>query len=76
MESQVFNPPNLKANPAISFPGFAYTATALKRFSEAAGVYSILLKSDQVVHFEPGDPIAFKQWLRFFKVPDISSYYL
>ncbi|WP_118975782.1 hypothetical protein [Taibaiella koreensis] len=76
METYISTSFQLRVDPAASFPGFGYPATSLKRFQETAGAYSILLQNGNIVHFEPKDPVAFKNWLHSFKVPDASSFFL
>ncbi|WP_118973606.1 hypothetical protein [Taibaiella koreensis] len=45
------------------YPGFGYPAYLLRRFHEAAGLFTILLQNDHIIHYEPGEPERFRSWL-------------
>lgn len=46
------------------YPGLSYQASGLVRFHEAAGIFTILLSDDRIIHFEPEHPQVFRAWLQ------------
>ncbi|GAB3428099.1 hypothetical protein [Niabella aquatica] len=46
-----------------SFPGFEFSSDKLVKYIEASGLFSILLKGGQIIHFKPDDPNDFRNWL-------------
>ncbi|HBW79191.1 MAG TPA: hypothetical protein DEF78_01345 [Sphingobacterium sp.] len=45
------------------------------KFIAAAGLFSLLLTSGQVIHFTPLDPVHFRSWLLSYGVQDIKCNY-
>jgi len=60
-------------NIAALFPEFEYGHTQLNKFVEAAGYFTILLKSGEIIHFSPEHPEEFREWLHIHKVADIKT---
>lgn len=54
-----------------SFPGFEYSSDKLTRYIEATGLFSILLKSGEIVHYKPDNPTDFRNWLAEMGLTDI-----
>jgi len=50
------------------FPGFIYAPNELQRFHEAAGIFTLLLSDDRIIHFEPEEPCLFRSWLYSYGV--------
>lgn len=46
------------------YPGLPYPACRLVRFHEAAGIFTILLSDDRIIHFEPEHRTVFRAWLK------------
>ncbi len=46
-----------------AYPGFEYYANELTKYTEAAGVFSMLLWNGKIVHFMPANSLAFREWL-------------
>ena len=49
---------------AAYYLGFEYNSKELVKYVEAAGVFTILLRNDKVVHFFPESPEGFRNWLQ------------
>ncbi|MBS1772418.1 MAG: hypothetical protein JST82_06145 [Bacteroidetes bacterium] len=45
------------------YEGFAYAAKELSAYIYGAGIFVISLTDQKVIHYEPSDAIAFKDWL-------------
>lgn len=54
-----------------SFPGFEYSPDNLIRDIEACGIFTILLKGGEIVHFKPDNPTDFRKWLVELGLTDI-----
>jgi hypothetical protein len=52
---------------------FDYPAASLNRYIEAAGIFSILLKNRDIVHFIPTDADKFENWLRSHHIENIKK---
>ena len=46
--------------PNDTFEEFEFKAEHLNRYIEASGIFSILLKNGQIIHFIPKDVMSFK----------------
>lgn len=55
------------------YPAFEHPATDISKFSHAAGIFTMMLHSEKIVHFEPDNEVAFKDWLLAHDVRDIKS---
>jgi hypothetical protein len=53
------------------FPDFLFSASHIVRYISTAGLFSLLLSSGQVIHFEPENKQAFSVWLRQHNIPTI-----
>ncbi len=53
------------------YEGFKYTAKQLKKFMEAAGIFTISLRTNDIIHHTPDDPKAFREWLTVNGIEDI-----
>jgi hypothetical protein len=41
-------------------------------YSRVTGVFSISLRTGQVIHFQPKDPASFHDWLKYWGIRDAS----
>lgn len=53
------------------YTGFPYPATDLLKFIAAGNIFTIMLKSGDIVHHTPNDILQFKEWLSDHNVTDI-----
>ena len=53
------------------YPGFEHPPEALIKYVEAAGIFTISLKSGTIVSFTPDAKDDFRNWLQSHKIPDI-----
>ena len=58
---------------AKTYLGFQYNASQLVRFIESGFVFTILLTSGEVIHFEPEDSADFYCWLVGNGIKDIKQ---
>jgi polyferredoxin len=56
-----------------TFEGFPYPASRLKRFIQSAGLFTLSIKPDMIVHHLPDDAKAFREWLIKNGVEDIKG---
>jgi hypothetical protein len=47
-----------------TYPEFEYNAGDLKKYIEASGLFSILLKCGKVIHYKPKSVNDFRNWLQ------------
>lgn len=57
----------------IKFNGFQHSSFELLKYIEAFGIFSILLKEGEVVHFTPTDKAAFINWLSYHRIENIKN---
>ncbi|MBS1781767.1 MAG: hypothetical protein JSS78_01745 [Bacteroidetes bacterium] len=55
------------------YPGFTYPAHELSAFSFSFEMFSVALKTGEIVHFDAPEPKEFRLWLRENGVRDISG---
>ncbi|GAB3430793.1 hypothetical protein GCM10027516_38700 [Niabella aquatica] len=56
---------------ATYYPKFDYTPTDLSKYIEAAGIFTILLKSGKTVHFFPENNESFREWLNTHNIQNL-----
>jgi len=47
----------------VRFEGFDYTADEIHKYIYTVGIFTISLKNGQIIHHDPKDIEAFKEWL-------------
>lgn len=55
----------------IAYPEFKHEAKELTKYIEALGLFSILLKNGDIVHFTPNHTEDFRNWLRQHKIQNL-----
>jgi hypothetical protein len=53
------------------YVGFNYRADQISKFKATVSLFTVLLKTGEIVHFDPDDPAAFRQWLVDNGIEDI-----
>lgn len=56
-----------------TYPGLSVKAQDIRKFLAASDLFTLLLANGSVVHFEPQDPDAFRNWLKRHHIVDIKS---
>jgi len=56
-----------------SYPAFEHSADTLKRYIEAAGIFTILLKDGTITHYFPENVIEFRSWLEKHNIQDVRA---
>jgi len=56
------------------YPNFEFHSGELTKYIEAAGVFTILLRNRNTVHFFPERPEDFRKWLQKYKIQNIRDY--
>lgn len=59
--------------PKATYPDFKHEAYDLKKYIEASGLFSILLKCGAIIHFKPPCADDFRAWLRIHNIDSISK---
>lgn len=49
--------------PIPSYPGLIYQPSEIIKFKESIDFFSLLLVTNEVIHFTPDQPEAFRIWL-------------
>jgi hypothetical protein len=55
------------------FSQLGYHSNEIVKFAAASGIFSLLLKCGEVIHFTPQDPEHFRAWLIEKNIEDIKS---
>ena len=55
------------------FSQLGHHSNEIIKFAASCGIFSLLLKSGDVIHFTPHDPEHFKAWLIEKNIEDIKS---
>ncbi len=55
------------------FPQLGHHSNEIVKFAAASGIFSLLLKCGEVIHFTPQDPEHFRAWLIEKNIEDIKS---
>lgn len=63
----------MASNESDLYPGFPYPAGRVKRFAQSNQFFTLLIKDADVLHYEPDDADAFRQWLIAHRVPDAKA---
>ena len=58
---------------ANHFPGFSHPADELLKFLAASELFTIMLKTGEIIHFTARDEALFRQWLLDNNVVDIKK---
>jgi hypothetical protein len=58
-------------NTDLSYPEFGYAPNEINKYIEALGLFSILLKNGNIVHFTPQNREDFRMWLTRHNIKDI-----
>jgi len=56
-----------------TYPDFHFTASELSAFAVGTDMFTISLKSGEIIHFIPDKPSCFHQWLSMHGVRDIAK---
>ncbi len=65
--------PKANTDTAALYPGFEYTPGILRKYVEASGIFTIMLKDGTIVHFSPSDNGSFRNWLEQHAIPGVNS---
>lgn len=60
-------------NSEHDFFDFTYQHAELHKFIEASGIFSIMLKTGEIIHFQPESPEEFSAWLNKHRIPDLRT---
>jgi hypothetical protein len=55
------------------FPDFDYKGTEISKYQQAAGIFTMLLKNGEIIHYEPAVIDAFEEWLSRHNVENIRN---
>ncbi|MGJ1412744.1 hypothetical protein ACR78Z_24015 [Sphingobacterium thalpophilum] len=55
------------------YPELPYPAAELSAYSLAVGVFVILLKSNEIIRFEPKEVESFKKWLENYRIRNVDE---
>jgi hypothetical protein len=56
---------------ASKYPGFEYSPDQLSKFLCAGDLFTIKLKTDEIIHHEVSEPLLFRKWLLDHSIEDI-----
>ncbi|MFT3904350.1 MAG: hypothetical protein QM727_14340 [Niabella sp.] len=56
-----------------TYQGFSYPCKSLVKFVNTLGIFTIMLKSGRIVHFQPDNIEDFRQWLIKNNIEDIKN---
>jgi len=57
----------------LGYDWFSSMRSEISKYIEAAGIFSLLLKSGDVIHYIPQDKCAFRKWLYFHGITDVKG---
>lgn len=52
-----------KMDTSVTYSEFEYNPDELTKYTEAAGIFSIILSDGKIIHHKPANPNAFREWL-------------
>ena len=56
-----------------TYPGFNYKADELRKFLASTDIFTILLKSGEIIHFTAKDKASFSEWLTDHHIENIKD---
>lgn len=59
--------------PSATYPDFEHDAYSIKKYIEAIGLFSILLKCGKIVHYTPACADSFRSWLSSHDISRINK---
>lgn len=57
----------------FTYEGFPHRADELSAYIYGAGVFVLSLRSGEVIHHEPEDTDAFRNWLQYHRIRDVAA---
>lgn len=60
-------------NNNTTYSGFEYPYNLLHKYVEAAGLFTIMLTDDSIVHFKPEDIVGFRSWLKTHNILEVKK---